>query len=805
MNSSPFATPLRQAAARLLRTPAFTSVVVVMIGVAIAALLTIGTAVSALLWRPLPYPHADRLVLVEGFATQMQASIGFAPGLLEDLAVMPQVEAIGGYDYRPSLYDGEGFAFSNAQIEPRLVEMLGGTPLLGRMFVADDDGDVAVLSEPVWRSRFGADPDVVGRSIDFDGTPLRVIGVMADSFRFPQRDTALWRPMRLTPAQLHGADAFHFGAVQTVVRLAPGLAATEFEAALNVAASNRPELEPMRQHMGLSLRVTSLRQRWDSGRSSLLGLLAAAAGAVLLLLLANVGSLWLARCLQRARELAVRSALGASPRRMALELICEVLLVCSGAAILGLLAVPPGLRGLEWLGVLDQTTPLLPALGLPTVIAAAATTLLMIALLSLVPIWIARHPQSLSLMGQGMRSAGPARSAQLARRTLVVIQIALAVSLLGGAGLLTRSLWQLLDQDVGFQPENVVLVMVESRNRHTSPQDDGSARLATMQAALAAIPGVEHISVADAPPFSFSESVSSVKLEGDGATRDVSIRDRVIGTNYFAALGMPIARGRDFRSEDHSEAEPGVIVDERFVAQHLAGKEALGTRVGLAVGRDGAETRWGRIVGVVPQVRHAQVEEESEQGTLYRFSPTPSLDHHGDAILVLRTSLALGDLGQRAREAASATGQRAVDVASMSQRMHETLSHRIPLMGLVGAFAVLGAALAGIGLFALVAFSVQRRMAEFGLRLALGAPPSSLKRLAMREGLHAAVPGLALGLLGALAAGRLLAARLYQVSPTDPLTLTLVLVAVLLLVLLACVGPARRAAALDPITTLRHE
>jgi putative ABC transport system permease protein len=793
---------LRLASRRLMHSPGFSLVVLAITALAVAALLTLGTAAMSLLWRPLPYVHGERLVQVQGFASQMQASIGFAPGLLDPLAALPGVEAIGVYDYAPPLYDAQGQAFANIRVQPGLADLLGARPQLGRLIQAEDGDDVVVLSDAAWRGRFGADPAVVGRRIDFDGQRLAVVGVLARGFHFPDRSTALWRPLRLTPEQRTGTEAFNFGAVQVLARLAPGISPRGLGAALQAGPGQRPELEPMRQFLGLRLTVTSLREAWDAGRSTQLGLLAAAAGAVMLLLLANLASLWLARCLQRARELAVRSALGASARRMAGELVLEVAVLASGAVLLGLLAVPPGLAMLESLGVLDPDAAHVPMLDASTVAAAVMLGVLLIALLSLAPVWVARRARAEGLLAQGMRGLGAGRSAGTLRRALVALQVALAVSLLCGAGLLTRSLVELVRQDVGFDPDGVSLVMLEARRDTKANEGEGRATLGALRTALAGTPGVSHVSFANAPPFSYSESVSSLLVEGTGEA-EVSARNLDVDADYFAALGMPILRGRGFGAEDASSAEPGILVDERFVALHLGDRDPLGVRVRVGGGPDVAPA-WSRIIGVVPQVRHMRLEERAEQAAFYRLDATPALSR-GRAILVVRSDLPGAELARIAREQATSVGLRATDVASLDRRMRDSLAHRISLMGLVGGFALLGVLLAGVGLFALVAFSVQRRLAEFGLRLALGARPSDLRWLALREGLLVALPGLLVGTLGAIAVGRLLAAQLYRVTAADPVTLGGVVLLALGLVLLACLGPARRAARLDPLATLRHD
>lgn len=787
-------TEWRQAARRLLRTPLFAATVLALLGLGFGALLTLATAVSSLRLGELPYPQGDRLAEVRGWSANMQSSLGYAPGLLDALEALPQVEALAVYDHgRPVEVEG-GAMLATALVGDGLLELLGARALHGRLLGASDAGsDAVLLSESAWRGRFGADPDVVGSQLRIDGVEARVVGVLAEPFRFPHRATALWRPLQLAADARTGPGRFGFGSVQALVRLAEGASTASLQQAVDAQFAAEPGMAATLGFMQLQAQVQTLRERWAAEHEQALLLLAVAVLLVLLMLSANLAGLWLERGLRRRRELAVRAALGASAARNGTGVFAEVALLCALSVVAGLALVAPGLSLLESLGLLDSGTPWRAHLDLPVVALGLGFAAVLALVLSAAPVLVARRAG-----GGALHAAAPLAGGgrDRARRALVAVQVALAVTLLAGGVLLGQSLRALLAEDLGFQAHGLAMAQLHDRSN-----DPASApvRRATLLRQAAALPGVHSASFSNAAPFSGSESVSTF-ADPARPEQPLTARDRVVGADYFRTLQIPLLRGRGF--ETAAAAHGGSVVVDELLADRLFGDaDPLGRRIGLPVA-PGRPQQTAQIVGVVATVRHLRVDEQPDLGTVYRVAEQPS---GRSSFVLLRTDAAAAALGGPLREAADALGLRIAQVQAATSVVRGSLSQRVPLLRLLLGFAVAGVLLAAVGLFALVAFSVQRRRAEFGLRLAMGASPAALRRLALRDALHVLLPGLLAGSAGALLAGRLLDAQLYAVSPADPLLIAGVLLATAACLLPACAWPAWRAARVDPNQSLRCE
>lgn len=781
----------RHAAQRLLRSPLFSVAVVGLLGSGLAALLTLAAAVSSLRLQALPYPQGDRLAEVRGWSPSMGASLGYAPGLLERLEQLPQVDALAVYDFAAPLETEAGDLLPSARAGEGLLPLLGARPLHGRLLGAGDAGsDAVLLSESAWRARFAADPGVIGRRIVLARGDATVVGVVAEPFRFPSRDTAVWSLLELTP-EARGSERFNFGAVQALVRLADGATPEALEAAVAAQFAAEPGLAPMREFLQLVPQVQHLRERWAGSQDGTLLLLGAAVLLVLLMLAANLAGLWLERALRRRRDLAVRSALGAGSGRMAAGALAEVLLLGVAALLLALALVPAGVAVLESLGLLDASTPWRAGLDWPVVLLAALLLLALGGLLSAGPLWVARRVGAADLHGAS-RSLG--QGLGHGRQALVTVQVALAVTLMAGAALLGGSLLALLGEDPGFQPEGLLMArMVDHQHDHDSMQ----ARSRALLRDIAAMPGVQQVSFSNAAPFSQSESVSSY-ARPDAPEQPLTARDRVVGAQYFQTLGVALEQGRGFNQADVADGT-ALVVDRRFAQQVFGGSAALGQRLSLP-SAPGTPSQYGTVVGVAATVRHASLDEQPDLGTVYRVSDAPQGD--GPSLLVRMGEGGAGK-ADAIRSAAAAHGLRLSDLQAAGTVLRSSLSQRIPLLRMVLGFAAAGVLLAAVGLFALIAFSVQRRRNEFGLRLAIGASPAALRLLALRDALRVLVPGLLAGGLGALLAGCVLASQLHEVSPTDPLLLGLALLGTGLALLPACAWPAWRAARLDPTSSLR--
>lgn len=785
---------LTGAARRLARAPAFSATVVVLLAIGLAATLTLAAAASALLLRPLPYPHGDRLAEVRTYSDRMDASLGFAPGLLDTLASLPEVERVVTWDHSAPLEGDNGELVHVARAGDGLLELLGARPLHGRLLRPEDAGtDAVVLSEDAWRARFGADAGIVGARRRIGETEVEVVGVLADGFHFPRRETSAWRPLDV--AALRAGKPYDFGAVQALVRLSPGSSVAALRQSVASRIEPLPELAPMREYMGVRLQVETLREQWASRQQGAIGLAAAAVAAVLVMLVANLAGLWMERSLRRRRELAIRGALGASPARVCAAVTAEVVLLCLVALAAAVSLVPSGLGLLEWLRILDPGTPWLAALDARVVVAGLALTCGVVLALAAAPLAIARRAAASDLGGGAPRSLNLGRGAERLRRALVVLQVALAVTLLAGGALLGRSMLALLEEDPGFEPDGLVMVRIEDR------RDDPASsrtRLHELFEAGASLPGVQSASFSDAAPFSGSQSMSTF-VDPRAPERPITAQGRIVGPDYFTALGQDMLEGRQFSADDVHPGDPVVVVDALFARKVFGDASAVGQRIGLSNGQ-GAATVQARIVGVAADVRHHRLDAPPEHGTVYRVSAAPMGNYTS---LLLRTARDASALAAMLRPAADRLGLRLADVRAARTVVFASVGDRTPLLTLALGFAGVGLVLSAVGLFALVAFAVERRGSEFGLRMALGATPSALRRLALLDAARLAVPGLALGLAGALVVGRLLASRLHGVAPHDPLSMLAVLAAVGACLLAAASLPAWRASKVDPNQSLR--
>jgi predicted permease len=791
---------LHSALRQLARAPAFALIVTGFLGLSVAALLALWTAAYSMLWKPLPFAHGDRLVELRGYSQSMRFQLGYAVPLALDVHEFAEIEAAGMLRSEQGIEDAEGRPLAAVRVSAELLPMLGVAPLLGRLPTTDDGDDVALVSAEFWRSRLGADPLAVERTLELPGRRLHVIGVLPDDFSVPSRGTALWLPLHFSAEERAPQAVSNWGNVRVFARLAAGVPVERAEAAINARYLDIPELDSMREFMGLTVQVTALRELWTAERRRLLGELSLAAVLVMLTLAANLASLWLGRALARQDELALRQALGAGRVRAMAPLLTEIALLTVAGVGLGLLLTPPALRVLAAVGVVDPSSPLPLALDATTLGAAGLSAALLFVLLSLGPLWLAWRGFRSRGLGRSERSPGASAGGARARRVLVAFQVAVAVALLAGGGLLLRSLVELMQADQGFAASGFVMVELVPRDAEVAGTElSPAARIAAWYDGVATMPGVSASSFASAPPYSRSEVLSSFELTGQG--REERARDRLVGPGYFAMIGQPLLMGRGFAEGD--TATSAVVVDERFVALHLEGRDPLGAEVGVPVGQGVYQP--ARIVGVVRTAQHFAPDEPVETGSVYRQIASPADASMLARFVLLRVDAGLQGMRPRLEEWAGVHGLRLARVAGIEDWVRLSLAPRLPLLSLLVGFAVVCLLLCATGLFALVQFWVASRRGEFGVKLALGASPERLSREVVSGALRTVLPGLVLGLAAALAVGQLLAAQLFQVSAFDPLTLGSVLLVMLLAALAASWGPARGVRRVSPAQALRQE
>jgi len=803
---------LRHAARRLRKAPGFTLVAGLTLALGIGGNAAVFSALEALLLRPLPYSDPDRLVLVQQ-TDGAQRSRAVAPGNFADWRERAgSFDGLAAYEVvGRTLLTEAPLRLSVGIVSGNLFDVLGVHAARGRTFGAERDGPrEAVLGHDLWRSHFGGDPAVVGRDLRLDDELVRIVGVMPAGFAYP-REAEIWLRAKddLPEMSREGAtdlrslrDARY---LEVVGRLRPGVPLTRAQAEMDVVAADLAASFPD-ANKDNGARVTPLFEELRGGARPALGLLLGAVGCVLLIACANVANLLLARAVGRRQEMAVRAALGASGRRLARQLVTEALLLAALGSGLGLAlarAARPVLLAL-WPSSLPPLEDL--RLSWPVLLFSLAVTLLCVVAVGLIPAREASRTDALASLRGASRTPFAGKGAHNARGALVVAEVALAVVLVAGAGLLLNSLWRLQRAPLGFVPEGTLTA------RLNLPQelgrDAGATRavLADLQRRLGSRAGVTSVGIGQSLPLAGRRVSAGLRVDG----RDVLPNDqpdvcwRVVTQAYFEALGVRVVRGRGFDGHDRAAAPAVAVVNATLARQVFPGEDPIGRRI--TTGLDGPAGTWVTVVGVVadtPQENVAIAARPEMYRSLdqnNRFGPT---SFH----VVVRAG---GD------PQALATALRE-DVTAV--RSDIAVSDVVPLAGLargaiagpraagqaLGLFAALALFLAALGLYGVVSCLVGERVHEMGVRLALGARPASLVALVLGRSLRLVAGGLGLGLAAALALGRLLEGTLYGVSPRDPPTLAAVTSVLLLSALAAAYAPARRAGRLDPAEVLRAE
>lgn len=802
---------VRFAVRQLKGSPAFAFVAVITLALGIGANSALFALVDATLLRPLPFRQADRLVMVwETTSTSSRAAV--SPLNLLDWRERSQtIEEVGGVI--PGFTGGMVMAGADGTAEtvPRqwvtsgIFEVLGVAPVAGRLFVASDEQkpNVVVLSEGLWRTRFGGDPGVIGRDIRFDGDPFTVVGVAPNNFQLlgPKGIWAI-RPTGSNPA-IRGQ---HF--LRGVARLKPGVTIEVAQADLAAVAqglarefpqTNKDRsvvLEPMRDGViGGELRLTAI-------------LFLGVVGFVLLMCCANIANLLLARGTGRSREIAVRAALGAGRARIVRQLVTESVVLAILGGVLGLGVGAAILRAAPSLiprGMLAGTLTLAfdSRVAVFCAVAAAAVGLLF----GVAPAWQTTKVALVQAISSDGRSV--TRRGGRARGLLVSAQVAIAVVLLFGAGLLLRTLIAVDGVDRGYRADQVLTMMVDPLySRYPTPEALQQFVTAIEQEVMA-IPGVRSVAWASTLPLGVStfgrfpfEIVGDPPVE---ANRRPEADLQIVSPSYFETVDLSILAGRPFTDRDTREAVPVCIVNEAFVRGPLQGRNPLGMRIASRSILNGRPIV-REIVGVARQVK-GRPDEAVDLVQVYVPSAQNLID---DAFLVVRPKTGRADaLASPVRAAiARLDADQLVsvrDVMTLEAVASEAAArHRFRAL-MVTTFAGLALLLAMVGLFGLLAYSVQQRVREFGVRLALGATVSDVVGLVVGGTMRLIVPGALVGLLAAAALARSISVLLFGVQPLDPVTFVSVAIVLAITVLIATIAPAWRAARIDPAVTLRSE
>jgi len=790
---------LKYALRSLGKNPAFTVIAVLTLALGIGANTAIFSVVNGVLLRPLPYPEPERLVTLRSNQSVPE---------LEDLQAQSQsFVTMGGVSSLAADYSGGA---EPVQIELGLVAsdffgVLGGHAALGRTLTAQDDrfgGErVLVLGHALWQRQFGADPTIVGKAINLAGQSYTVVGVMAPDFRSPRATLEAFAPIHVfypVAAKSRGAHL-----LRAYARLRPGVTLAEAQNELRVIDQRLAQANPA-ENKNRQSTIVSLHERMVGNIRPALLVLFGAVGLVLLIACANFANLLLARMASRTQELTVRSALGANRGRLIRQVLVEsvVLSLLGGGA--GLLLGSWGMDAL--LALKPEDLPRVENVHLDGTVLAFTMALALVTgiVFGVVPAWQTTRVDISGALSSGGRSIVSSRSHF--RSALVVAELGLALVLLIGAGLLGKAFWRLTSVAPGFNPENVVTMRVdlpEARYKNVPPQTQFREQvLANMNT----LPGVQAAIVSELPLGGNSLNHNFI-IEGRPPIPrgdEPELYSRTIMGDYFKVLGIPLLRGRDLTPEDGAGKPAVGVINDSMARQYFPGQDPVGARIRWAR-NEGVD--WITIVGVVGNVRHFGL-ANAEEPAIYTPYAQSGQDWKRWSEFVVRTP-------GKAEPAVIAQLKKMVwkvdptipvtKVRSMSEVMSVSLAEQRFNSLLLGIFAGVALLLAIVGLYGVLAFTVAQRTREIGIRMALGAQGRDVLRLVLRQGLTLALLGVAAGICAAWAGTRVLAGLLYGVAPTDPATFTAVAVVLLLVALVACLIPARRAVRVDPMVALRYE
>ncbi len=812
---------LQHAARRLACARGLALAAILTLALGLAATTTVFTLVNAVLLRPLPYPMPERLVslshtlVVNGSLRVDQSDAG----ILFYSRHQQSFTHLGGYQVKAA---GLGPA-SGADAErvpaglvtSELFPALGVAPLRGRLFAESDDrpgaAPVVLLSERLWRRKYGGEPDILNRRLEIDGVPHEVIGVMPKSVRFPASDTELWLPLRLDPAKTESAT-FDY---QAVARLGEGVSIDEAASELQALLERLPDAFPGRltreaieqTEMRVSVRPLTAVVVGDIGR--VLWVVLAAAGFVLAIACANVMNLFLVLAEGRRNALALKGAFGASRFAILMEFLCEGLLVSVVAGALGVLIASASVQVLRSLGEAADV-PRLAEVSLDGAVLGVAglLTVLTALVVSGLPAWRASAASLSWASSLTSRSATAGRARNRARQGLVAAQVALALILLVGSGLVARSLWRLRSVPPGFDPANALTFRLALPSV-TYPGPDESVRFFVRAVdGIASVPGVRAAGAASKLPLDEGGRIDSAVFVEDRPIPAGSLPGihpvLYVTPGYFGAVGIPLITGRSFTRPDPPRVFLEAVVSRAFAERYWANQSPIGKRVRIF-----SKGPWYTVTGVVENVRDRGLEHPQDPILYCPLLPAREDPRWmpRDIAFVVRTAGDPAAVSSSIRDVV-----RDLDpslplyrIRTLADIVAQASARRSFALLLVGGASAVALLLGAIGLYGVMSYVVTLRTREMGIRLAIGAPPDQLRRMVLRHALAVATLGIAVGLAGAVALTRFLAALLFEVSPTDPTVLALAAVLLLAVAGVASWIPARRAAGIDLAGTLRTE
>ena len=787
----------------------FASVAAFTIALGIGANTAIFSLVSGILLRPLPYPRPAELVSITGTYPK-----GAFIAMRDQVHTMDVATYAEGHEFNLT-HVGDPIRLTGTPVSAEFFSVLGARPQLGRAFVSGEDlagnDRYVILSYELWQDRFGGNTNVIGRSVELEGVNREIIGVMPASFHFPSTKTQVWIPLHNDPRNQQEYWAGDF--MPVFGRLRPGTTPAQATAEIRLFQSRVFTLFPweMPRSWNADLSVVELRIGMVGDVKTRLLLLLGAVALVLLIACANVANLMLSRAATREKEMGIRTALGAAPRRIVRQLLTESVLLAVIGALLGFALAALGLSTLK--AALPANTPRLEDVSLDWRVLLFTGSL---AILTGLAFGLAPALQSSkTALSEAINSAGRGAAVSLSRGlrgSLATAEVALSVMLVIAAGLLIRSFWALSHVDPGFRAEHIVTARITPNQSFCSEIQRCLTFYRDVLQQLHSAPGVSDAAVVNTLPLGGRVSKRSLQIDGFVGTTGEKLPLfwlDVISPDYFNLMGIPLLSGRAFTAADETGDSPVAIISASSAQRYWPGKNPVGKHI-----RFSTEDEWRTVVGVIQDVRAYDLEHNVPDwihGTVYvPYGPKATLEEGGvpaDMTIVVQTAADDGQVSALLHRAVTSLSSEVpvTEIRTMRTVVSDAVTTPASTTFLFSTFATVALVLGMVGIYGVLSFLVSKRRKEIGLRMALGARKQDILLLVMKEGATFAVAGIAIGVAAASVLAKLLATQLYGVSPMDSLTYSSVAALVALVTMAACYVPARRAMQVDPLVALRND
>jgi putative ABC transport system permease protein len=803
---------LRYGLRMLAKNPGFTTIALLTLALGIGANTAIFSILNALLFHPAGISHPERLVALRVKYEKLNLkSINVSVPDFADIRNAKQVfsaAAIGNnadFNYTGGDYPER---LLGAEVTWEWFDVFDAKPILGRVFTPEEDQPNAnhevVLAYAAWKRLFSGDPGIVGRSVEFNEQSYKVIGVMGPDFRWPER-TELWAPIGLPPSEFAAGNRFNEGSF-VVASIKPGVTFGQADAFVKLATeqdiASNARLGAYAKDARWGMFLVPLTEFMFGDVRTPLYILLGAVGFVLLIACSNIAGLLLAKASSRAREFAIRAALGATRWELVRQALLETLTLAACGVLLGLLLAQFAIAALRSLAPQELLAGVTTQLDVYVLVFTAALGLLAGLISGVAPAWVTSRMDPNAALKEGGRSETSGRHGARLRGILVTGELALALVLLVGAGLFLKSLSRIQDVSTGFEPHGVMTAALALPEKQYKNEDQQMTFFRSVLEHLEASPGVREAAFAVPLPFSGASWSASFDIEGrvqgpgdPGPHSNLNF----VTPGFFAALGVPLREGRLFTDQDRKGSAPVVVIDENLARQYWPGQDPVGQRL-----RRGSRAPWATIVGVVAHIKRNALVGDPSKGVCY----WPLFQVAGpDVFMVAKTDDRAASLTGPIRDAVRSvdTNQPVHDLKSMDERISESLGPRRFAVSLLGFFAAVSLLMAALGLYALISYTVAQRTHEIGIRMALGASRSDLLKEVIAYAIRLGVLGVCIGAAGAFILARVLSSQLFEVGAFDPVTFGTMAVLLIAVTLAAALVPAHRATKVDPLVALRCE